>query len=582
MTNADSITTFSLSLIGVGAAVMALNIVDFFRLIRLHKSFGPASYEIIRSFATVPFSLMCFFFAGYGFVLLSLSQGQGLVGSVVVGLIFLGGAVFVQLTLRFQKKVLGELEHNRDQLRFDALHDPLTGLANRRLLLDRTRQIMLRGKRSGGAFFALVFMDLDRFKVVNDSLGHICGDQVLQEITRRLRLCVREMDTVARFGGDEFVLLLDGTSPRRAVRIVRRIRTALREPILAQGHSISINASYGIVIGPDKKFTPEQMLQNSTLALHRAKALGRDRIKVFKSDMLEQAVQTLAKENDLRRGISAGEISLHYQPIIAMKPTPHLAGFEALARWNHPHRGLLPPLEFITLAEETGLIIELGDTVIRQACRAIANWRKARPECGDLRMSINVSPRQFVLSHLARTLRTERKSLGLPAGALTLEITETTLMDNPDVSTQRLHRFREEGFHIAIDDFGQGYSSLAYIKDLPIDVIKIDRSFIVDIDSSQSDLEIVRCMTLLAHSLNKTVVAEGVETPGQLAQVQAMGCDYVQGFYFSRPVPEDEAWTMVLAHCSTLLADPPGAPQSKAGRSHVQEVPHAYVLCNKE
>lgn len=570
LTELDALSTTSLALIAAGAAVMATNIFGFTRLVRRHRTFGTDTYQTIRAFAHIPLLLMLFFLGGYIVVFLAMIEGLDIIGSLLVGLIFFGGALFVQNTISFQSKVLDELDHNREKLRHEALHDPLTGLPNRRLLMDRLQHVILRSERNPSTLFALVFIDLDRFKAINDTLGHTAGDTVLKDVSRRLGVALRELDTVARFGGDEFILLLESASPRRAVRIVRRIRAMLAEPIEVEGHRVSLTASFGIAVGPAKDTDAEQLLQNSTLALHKAKTSGRDRVKVFKADMLDQAVRTMVAENELRRAITQGEIILHYQPVIALHPAPRLSGFEALARWDHPTRGLVPPSEFIPLAEETGLIVDPGDRVIDEACRTLAKWRAASPHAHDIRIAINVSPAQFGLSHLTRSLTRATEHHAIPCTALTLEITESTLMDNQDLSAQRLERLRADGFSVAIDDFGQGYSSLAYVKDFPADIIKIDRAFISGIEASACDMEIVRCMVLMAHSLGKRTVAEGVENPGQLRLLQTMGCECVQGFHFSRPVPEHEAEAMLAAQGTALLdkLPPADAPDAACALPH--------------
>lgn len=553
-----TIKAASLGLIALGACIMAWNIVAFVRLVRRHKLFGKPSYRAIRHLAATPVALMAFFLVGYVFVFTALGLDSQLLGNLAIGLIFFGGAVYVLLANRFQSKTLDELIAVRDRLNHDALHDPLTGLANRRLLMDRLQRVMLRAERQGTPF-SVVFLDLDRFKLINDSMGHAQGDKVLCAVAGRLAEAVRKTDTVARFGGDEFVLLLDQTPPRRAIRVVRRIRESFRRPVVLGRNTIELGASFGLASGPTEAAGPEQMLQNANLALHRAKAMGRDRIKMFRGRMLQRAMDLMTAENDMRRGIEHGEFELYYQPVMRLAPAPELAGFEALLRWNHPKRGLVPPGEFIPLAEDTGLIVELGQCVIEQACETLRNWRAQAGAPDGLHVAVNISPRQFSMPGLGRRVRDTAACRDLPPGSLVVEVTESALMENTALAIQRMRTLREAGYSISIDDFGTGYSSLAHVRDFPVNTIKIDRSFVTAMSGDRTGVEIVRCMVLMAHSLGLAVVAEGVETQEQLALLRQMDCDYVQGFLFSRPVPEPEARALIAAAPASAPAPPRAA-----------------------
>lgn len=426
------------------------------------------------------------------------------------------------------------------QLRHQALHDPLTQLANRTLLMDRIAQAMERSKRHGTSF-AVVFMDLDRFKVVNDSMGHSFGDLLLTEVSHRLLDCVRSMDTVSRFGGDEFVLFLEELeNAGEALRVVRRVGEAMRQPFVINGHEVQSSASMGVVLDTDDANSPEELIQMANIAMYRAKESGRDQYNVFNSLMLEQAVRLLKLENDLRRAIAKREFYVAYQPIVDLS-SGKLTGFEALARWEHPVEGLISPGEFIPVAEDSGMIIDIGMIIMEEACNTMASWLKKYPEAEHVTISVNLSGRQFALEGLAEDIRRILKTSGLPPKNLKLEITETTIMDDVVTSAAKLGELRKEGITMAIDDFGTGYSSLAYLQKLPLDHLKVDLSFVQQMQSSQENVEIVRAIINLAHSLRLKCVAEGIETKEQQEMLYFMQCEFGQGYLFSKPMNMKDA-----------------------------------------
>ena len=445
------------------------------------------------------------------------------------------------LGIRFSFRDITDRKQMEDQLRHQALHDPLTNLANRTLCLDRIGQAMNRAKRRESYFFAVVFLDLDRFKVINDSLGHRFGDMVLTETAARLSEEMRGLDTVSRFGGDEFVLLLDElSSPGEAIRIIKRIRHKISKPFRFNGNEVQTTASFGIVLCPVSQNKPADVLQHANIAMHRAKDAGRNRFKVFTDRMLENAVDQLTLENDMRRGLKVGEFHVAYQPILDLHGSDIL-GFEALARWNHPRRGNIPPVEFIPLAEESGLIIPLGEWVLRKALSTLAQWRKTTPGAHDIFMSVNLSSKQFIRIELDKLVIKALKEYELPPSCLNLEITESTIMDNPESAIRTLHRLRKSGIRFSIDDFGTGYSSLSQLQQLPVDTLKIDRTFISRMRTDPENMEIVKAVIALAHSLDLTVVAEGVENDEQICSLMNLDCESVQGFFFHKPLPVDKA-----------------------------------------
>ena len=460
--------------------------------------------------------------------------------------------------LRFSMRDITDRKFMERQLEYESLHDPLTGLSNRVLCLDRINLALERSKRHGDSYFAVVFMDLDRFKVINDSLGHSFGDKLLIETSTRLLKCVREVDTVSRFGGDEFILLLEDLDlPREGIRTVKRVRDVFREPFRIDGHNIPMSASFGVVLSPTGTNNPEEILQNANIAMHRAKESGRDRIKVFNTRMLDQAQGQMTLENDLRQGLADEQFHLMFQPIFSLKKHG-LTGFECLSRWLHPERGNVSPGEFIPVAESSGLIVDLGIWVLGRACSTYVRWLERYPDqVKDLTMSVNVSSRQFSRHDLVEQVAEVLEKTGMPPRALKLEITETSIMEYAGNVVGKLYRLKDLGILVSIDDFGTGYSSMAYLQRFPLDNLKIDLSFVKMLDVSQENVEIVRAIITLAHTLGLEVVAEGVEKKEHLEQLCALDCEYGQGYYFSHPLSEEQAEELLLHPERIKSACPP-------------------------
>lgn len=432
------------------------------------------------------------------------------------------------------------------ELRHKSLHDVLTGLANRDLCLDRIQRGLQRAKRRASFFFAVLFIDLDRFKIINESLGHNYGDKLLMQVAERLTHHVRGMDTVSRFGSDEFVIFLDDLdSPREAIAAAKRINESIRLPYRFDTHEVLMTASMGIVLGPVFDISAEDVLRNATIALHRAKELGGDRFKVFTERMLDQAMQKMSLERDLRQGLVNNEFFLVYQPVLRMKDR-QLVGFEALVRWQHPTRGLLPPGEFIPLAEETGQILELGRFVLQEACSTMAAWQEEHPETEPFFLSVNLSGRQFSSLDLIEQVRSIIYKTGISASCIKLEITETTIMEDAENAVEKLRRLKNLGLTISIDDFGTGYSSMSYLQQFPLDNLKIDLSFVRLMEVSPENKEIVRAIVSLAHTLGLDVVAEGVENEQQEQTLRDLGCEFAQGFLYAQPMPVEDAKHMML------------------------------------
>jgi len=435
---------------------------------------------------------------------------------------------------------ISERKRMEEQLLFRALHDPLTGLANRSLCLDRIAQAAERARRKPTPGFAVVFMDLDRFKLINDSLGHEAGDKLLREVADRLLICTRRMDTVCRYGGDEFAMVLEDLPPRAVLKTLRRIRESLKTPMAIGAHNIQVEASFGVAYPPPEHIDAEEILRNANIALHRAKQLGRNRMVVFKQSMHRAAIQTMNMENDIRRGLALDEFFLLYQPIFDLNES-RLVGFEALLRWRHPSRGLVSPAEFIPVAEESGSIFELGGFALEQACREMAQCMADYRAAQGLTVSVNLSPRQFSRQGLAEQIDRALADSGLPPNALILEITESSIMKHPEASAYMLTRLKARGVGIALDDFGTGYSSLTALRQLPLDRLKIDTSFVSRLTQSKGDREIVGAAITIARSLRLACVAEGVETVAQRDLLRELGCELGQGFLCAPALPLAEA-----------------------------------------
>ena len=450
-----------------------------------------------------------------------------------------GGAPFVEgiiVDITSRKRAEERLLH-------DALHDSLTGLANRALFMDRLDHVIRKARRQG-FLFAVLFLDLDRFKVVNDSLGHLTGDQLLVAVAGRIVSAIRTEDTVARIGGDEFAVLLDGVGDvDEAKQAATRLQAALAKPMEAGGRAVFVTASIGIALG-NGDGRPDDLLRDADTAMYCAKAEGRARSAVFEPPMRDRAVATLQLETELRQAVERGEFAVHYQPILSLDDG-QITGFEALVRWRHPARGLLYPADFLDLAEETGLILPIGDFVLAEACRQLRDWQREYSAKAPLSMSVNLSAGQFRHPGLYDQVRSLLEENGLAPGSLTLEMTEGILVESTETALELLTKLRALGVKISIDDFGTGYSSLSYLHWLPLDRLKIDRSFVTGMGENPRNQEILRTIANLARNLGMDVVAEGVETEDQVALLRQLPCGFGQGFLFSRAEGGDAAGAMI-------------------------------------
>jgi len=473
-----------------------------------------------------------------------------------------GTAVLVRGTMQD----ITEQRETEARIRALAYFDSLTGLPNRVQFREQVARALRRAERGGAGRVAVMFLDLDRFKHINDSLGHPVGDELLKEVARRLAACLRVGDEVgrgshstARLGGDEFTVLLTGMrSAEDAARVAARIVEALARPYAIQGHELFISASVGIAVHPDDGTDVDTLLKNADVALYYAKDLGRNNYQFYSSELNARALDRLNLERDLHRALERGELALHYQPQIDFA-TGAITGVEALLRWNHPQRGLVPNAHFIPIAEQTGLIVPIGDWVLSEACRQTQAWSAAGLD--PFEIWVNVSGVQFRDRRLIAAVRNALEASGLAPARLVLEATETIMVDDRIATLAVLRELKALGVSIAIDDFGTGYSSLAYLKRFPLDTLKIDRSFVQDLGVEEDDAAIVAAMIAMARSIDLDVIAEGVETPQQAQRLREMGCSRMQGYCFGRPMPAEEVAGFIAAHLAALAQGEPARMQ---------------------
>jgi diguanylate cyclase (GGDEF)-like protein/PAS domain S-box-containing protein len=464
-------------------------------------------------------------------------------------------------------KIVGTFGISRDiterkqaeaELQRRAFYDPLTDLPNRALFLDRLQHMFHRGRRAlGNPLFAVLYLDLDRFKSINDSLGHDAGDELLIGTARRLERCVRPGDTLARLGGDEFTVLLDDISCEAdATGVAERIHEELAAPLEVRGYEMFTSVSVGIALSSAGYECPEDMLRDADTAMYRAKVGGRGRHQVFDGDMHQRAVSSLRLETDLRRALERREIVPYYQPIMDLASGAVVA-FEALARWRHPNLGLLQPDLFIPVAEETGLVGAIGEWMLVEGCRQAREWQRRDPRWSALGISVNVSGRQLSQGAIAGEVERALGATGLDPACLTLEITESALMHNLNAGAGVVQRLHAMSVGLHLDDFGTGYSSLAYLHSFPVNALKVDRSFVNKMDREPQQAAIVKAIVSLAHNLGMDVIAEGVETRAQADALRALRCRRAQGYLFSQPVPADEAERLLGSGGSTLTVREP-------------------------
>ena len=446
-----------------------------------------------------------------------------------------GNLAATELQLR---QLLTDREVREQRLRHESVHDPLTGLPNRTLFMRRLADATLRARRGGDGLFAVLFLDVDGFKLVNDSMGHHVGDEMLVSIARRLEGCVRGGDIVARLGGDEFAILLERIiDVRDAAMVAERVQESLQVPLMVGGYEHATSASIGVALSSGANELPEYVLRSADIAMYRAKNTGRGRYEMFDRAMHAEALSRLQIETDLRHAFDRNEFFLHYQPIVSLE-SGRIIGAEALVRWRHFERGVVSPAMFVPVAEDTGLIVPLGRWVLREACRQARQWLSETKD--SFSVSVNLSVREFAQPDLVKTVAAILEETGLPACALRIEITESAIIGQKHPAIETVEQLRALGVAIHLDDFGTGYSALSYLHRLPLDAVKVDRAFTASIDQEERPLHVVRAIISLAHAIGLEVVAEGVANQRQLELLREMGCDLAQGFIFSRPCNTDE------------------------------------------
>jgi diguanylate cyclase (GGDEF)-like protein/PAS domain S-box-containing protein len=450
-----------------------------------------------------------------------------------------------------------ELKEAERQIYHQAFHDTLTSLPNRALFMEHLSMAVKRAKRRDDYHFAVLYLDIDRFKLVNDSLGHSVGDSLLGAFASRIQESLRDLDTLARFGGDEFVILLeDIENSEYASGVADRLQQELKRPFMVEGKEVFAPASFGVVINTRDYDQPEDIIRDSDAAMYHAKENGKAQYKVFDKTLHKKAMHLLQRETDLRKSIHTNEFENHYQPIVDLQ-TSSLVGFEALIRWNHPQLGLIYPGSFISIAEETGLIVPITQLVAQQACEDLCIWQAQLKDQLKLTMNLNISSKHFLSPTLLDEIKEILDKTSLPPQQLKLEITETALMEDADETIRLVHRLKDYGLKLVIDDFGTGYSSLSYLQRLPIDSLKVDRSFVSRIkNESDGNRNIVEAIISLAHRLKMTVVAEGVETEEQLAILLEMNCQFGQGYLFSKPLAKPKVDELIVNILQVSQEDP--------------------------
>ncbi|MFV0423859.1 putative bifunctional diguanylate cyclase/phosphodiesterase [Oleidesulfovibrio sp.] len=541
MIEANGFPFFSMA-IGGGLCILVISILRYWTLLNEMRLQSPAQYIRNRFAFSCLLSLISLFVFGYLVVLSTHITDISLPMELVFGWILFLGSIFVLVTANVTTAVLRRVFKANIVLRNQAMHDYMTGLPNRRYIVEKLK---IAVANLPSAPYALLFVDIIGFKRVNNSFAHAVGDQILEQLSSRLADATKDGEVAARLGGDDFAILLPGYSPRETIRRVREIKRVLQKEYIVGNIHFSLDCGFGVYLGNAQDIRPEHIIAKANMAMMHSKERGRNRISIFSKSMQAKAHHTIHFESQFRQSLENQHFFLVFQPQYALSSPPALVGFEVLARWKHPDRGMISPAEFIPLAEATGLILQLDQYVLNLACRTWRQMRAQCPECRKLHFSVNLSAVHLDRPTFLRRFENTLKKHSIPNEAITLEITESALMHSPEAAARKMHHLHSTGIRVALDDFGTGYSSLAYLTRFPCYCLKIDKSFVDNITTDTNSLRVVRSIINLAHGLGLIALAEGVETQEQLELLKGLGCDQIQGFYLGRPIPEDEVLPLI-------------------------------------
>ncbi|WP_031480326.1 putative bifunctional diguanylate cyclase/phosphodiesterase [Maridesulfovibrio frigidus] len=534
--------------IGLGLIILITSAACYRSLVKHIRKNEEELYRFTKTTFTILISFICAFMVSYSLVLFSVIFDQHYNFNSLFGPILFLGSVYVLATAYFNVGLFKKLLASNVELKKQTLHDYMTGLPNKLFLIRKIDQALAKKRKNPKNCFAIAFIDILNFKRVNDSFGHIIGDKVLIQTSKRIASAVRKVDTVGRLGGDDFIILIEDVTPREAIWFMKKIRGILINPYNIDGIEFKLDISYGICTDEYERQSengrPADLINKANMAMRRSKKRGKNNFTMFVESMFNSAQDLLKFENDFKNGLVNNEFILVFQPQYRLHPELTVSGFEALVRWNHPKKGLISPLEFIPIAEKTGLILKLDRYVLDNACRIWSEWLHKNPLCSKQHISVNISASHVTDSSFIRLVQATILKYGLPDDSLVIEITESAIVDAPGLASQKLNLLQSLNVKCAIDDFGTGYSSLAYLTRFPTDILKIDRSFIDGIESSTSAKQIVKSVIDLAHGMNMIAIAEGVELYSQMKILEDLKCDIVQGFFLAKPLSEEEAFAV--------------------------------------
>lgn len=547
----DSSTTLFVSCIFAGLLILISGVSCYLHVFLKLRKNEPALFRQTKDSFTILISLILSFVLGYSAVIISMIFHYEFDFNAIFGPILFLGSLFVVSTAYLNIRMFNKLLKSREILKNQAFQDFTTKLPNRRFLTDKIKRAQLQKKQNPDFEFNVVFIDILNFKRVNDSFGHYTGDKILTQAANRLLKFTSKYNTPSRIGGDDFVLLLEKSSPSDGVKCLKKLRHSLQQTYDIDGVKFNLDISYGMYIATNENISPSDIIGRANTAMRRSKQRGKNRFSVYTESLKHSDYDALLFENDFKRALKDAEFELVFQPQYNLDQNLTLAGFEALVRWRHPEKGSISPGDFIPIAEETGLIIELDRYVLDKACRIWADCLSESNKCSDIHISVNISAVHMAESSLVRFVDETVSKYDIPPETLVLELTESAFIIEPTLAAAKLHALNDLGVTCAIDDFGTGYSSLAYLSTFPTQSIKIDKSFIAEINSDRNARKLVESVINLAHGLKMKAVAEGVETEEQLDVLRTLGCDMVQGFFLTKPLPLGSTRSMIDDHFSS-------------------------------